>query len=59
MQITLDLKVLVPEKEIADLAQFFIDKFNESIRAADSKTETDVLLQTLEIQRKLELIQQQ
>lgn len=49
-------KKLFNSKDAGELAQYFTDRFTESVRSVDHLTETEVLLSTLSTERQLQAI---
>jgi hypothetical protein len=46
-------KDIYPQRDVSDLAQFFIDRYNDSIKDPSKLVETEVVLQALETSKSL------
>jgi hypothetical protein len=53
LNILLKYKKIFPEKDINGLLQFYIDRYNDSVKAVDTQIETEVVLNSLDIVKQM------
>lgn len=53
LNILLKYKKIYPNKDINEITQFYIDRFNDSVRAIEIQVENEVVLHSLEYMKEL------